>query len=98
MKWLLSEQVASELKLALSFISSDDRDDWIFIGMAINDAFGDLGFNYWDEWSKSSDKYDHVSAVTSWQSFKTGSGVTIGTLIKLATEKGYRNNLSRHLK
>ena len=98
MKRLLSENMLLELQLALSFISADDRDDWICIGMAVNDAFGDAGFHYWNEWSKTSDKYDHTSAVASWRSFKSGDGITIGTLIKLAVENGYENNLSKLLK
>ncbi len=98
MKWLLSTEVANELVKALTYISSDSRDDWIQVGMAINDAFGDAGFDYWNEWSRTSDKYNHNSAVASWRSFKSGTGISIGSLIKLAKENGYENNLSRLLK
>lgn len=84
----------SELMLALSYISAEDRDVWIRVGMAIFDYFGEQGFKYWDSWSRTSEKYNHIAALASWRSFKSNRGITIGTLIKLATENGYQNKLS----
>ncbi len=54
----------------LSFIPADDREDWIKIGMALKSEFGDSGFSLFEEWSKSSVKYDSNAVKSVWRSFR----------------------------
>jgi len=77
----------------LQFIPADDRDIWIKIGMALKSELGNDGFSFFDEWSKSSAKYRQKSTVDVWRSFKGGS-ISIGTLIHMAKENGWRQNNS----
>lgn len=79
-----------ELKEPLEFISSDDYEDWITVGMALKSAYPDEdGFALWDEWSQSSDKYDPQESEAKWASFK-GQGVGLGSLFYLAMQNGYQ--------
>jgi putative DNA primase/helicase len=81
---------ASDIKAALSFIPSDDRDVWIRCGMAVKAELGEVGFDIWDEWSASSDKYRVGDASATWKSFKTTGEVGVGTLFHYAQQYGYR--------
>lgn len=74
----------------LSIISSDDRDFWVKVGMAIHAHFGEAGFPVWDEWSSKSAKYDAKDLVRVWRSFrhKGLDGVGAGTLFKIIAENG----------
>jgi hypothetical protein len=82
---------------ALQYYKNDDLpyDDWIAIGMAINDYLGDAGFPLFDEWSSKSGKYDAGTTEKKWQSFHAGGGIGIGTLFELAKRAGWRAESSR---
>lgn len=82
----ISHDVAAK---ALSFISPDDRDTWIRMGMALKAEFGDTAFDTWDQWSQMSDGYDKGAARASWRSFKNGGKVGIGSLISAAKDRGF---------
>lgn len=80
---------ASDEKIisALNKINPDcPYDDWVHIGMALKDHFGDEGFTYWDSWSSKGSSYLEREMQPKWNSFK-GSGRTIGTLFYIA--KGF---------
>jgi hypothetical protein len=81
---------------ALRFIPNDDREDWRNVGMALNDAYGDVGFPVWAEWSASSAKYDAADQEKNWRSFTPGGGITIGTLFYYAQQGGYSCDDDRH--
>ena len=86
----VSEQQVAE---ALSYINPDvPYDTWIRCGMAVHDALAGNGFEIWDAWSKDGTKYTGVSNLERhWHSFgKSSSAVTIGTIIHLASENGYK--------
>lgn len=74
---------------ALAFVSSDDRDVWVRVGMALKDEFGDEAFEAWDSWSAQSDKYDAKAVKQSWRGFKIGGKVGIGSLIHEAQTRGF---------
>lgn len=76
---------------ALSFIPADDRDIWVMAGMAVRSEYGDIGFDIWDRWSRTSEKYNHLSAVSTWKSMR-GSGVTISSLFAEAIKYGWRDS------
>lgn len=83
----------SDVAEALRFLDSGDRDLWIRMGMAIKREFGEAGFDVWDQWSANYKKYKTKEAASAWKSFKF-AGVkgtaTIGSLIYLAQEKGFK--------
>ena len=54
----------------LQFIPADDREDWIKVGMALKSEFGDDGFPLYDDWSRSSIKYNSKSCIMAWRSFR----------------------------
>jgi putative DNA primase/helicase len=74
---------------ALSFISPDDRDTWIRIGMAIKTEQGEAGFDLWDGWSQQSSCYEPKVAQSCWKSFRSDGRVTVGTLFHVAKENGW---------
>lgn len=82
---------------ALQFISADEsRDDWVRIGMAIKAEFGDMGFDLFNDWSMSSDKYDRKNMRGTWKSIKASGGTNIGSLFKKAMDAGYSHkNIER---
>lgn len=75
----------------LQMIPADDRDTWIKVGMAIKSEYGDTGFHLFDEWSKSSTKYQAKSTSEVWRSFK-GNGISFGSLVYIAKQFGWQQN------
>jgi len=74
----------------LAYISADcPRDEWVTIGMALRDEFGDAACNLWHEWSSKGEKYNLRDAQAAWRSF-CHDGITIGTLIHKAKECGWQ--------
>jgi len=80
----------------LSFVDGcEDRETWVSIGMALKSEFGDIAFDAWDRWSQNAANYSAPACRSSWRGFKArNGGYTIGTLIKLAKDGGYRFDAS----
>lgn len=78
---------------ALPFISSDDRDTWLTVGMALHSANDKRAYEMWCSWSASSDKYDHDDQYRVWRSFrhKGLDSVDVPTIFKLAQDNGWIN-------
>ena len=79
----------------LDFIPGyDDRATWITIGLAIKSEFGDAGWDIWHTWSASAANYSEKACRNSWRGFNeasnSGRPVTIGTVIKLAMDGGFK--------
>lgn len=76
----------------LSFVDgAEDRETWLSMGMALKAEFGDAAFDAWDRWSQAAANYNARACQQSWRGFKcTGSGISIGTLIKFARDGGFR--------
>lgn len=76
----------------LTFVDGcEDRETWVAIGMALKSEFGDTAFDAWDRWSQNAANYSAPSCRSSWRGFKArNGGYTVGTLIKLAKDGGYR--------
>ena len=88
-----SQEALDEIRSALACVDQyDDRDRWRDVGMALHSTgAGPIAFELWTEWSKQSTKYDLGGQRTAWNSFKPRpDGITIGTLFKLAREKGWQ--------
>jgi hypothetical protein len=79
-----------EIAQALKHLDPDvEYDKWIRIGMALRAGLGPAGRELWVEWSKKGSKYVPGEPEVKWASF-AGSGVGLGTLIRLAQEAGYK--------
>ena len=80
----------------LQFIGADDYHDWVKVGMTLHHHFGGTtqGFSLWNEWSRRSAKYKGDADLHAhWRTFeRQHNPVTIGTLIYLAQENGYRRS------
>jgi hypothetical protein len=82
----------ADLKDMLTYYKNTDVDyeEWIRTGMAIHDATGGTGFDIWDDWSRSSKKYDPAEMQRKWHSFgKSSSLVTVATIIHHAKQYGW---------
>ena len=84
----------NEVSAALSYISSDDRDTWWRMAMAVKSELGDMGFNVWDDWSATSHKYNRGAAKSVWKSVKEAGSVTIATLIHEARLSGWKPDIA----
>jgi len=78
-----------ELPNLLQYISPDQRDTWVEVGMGLKSEFGQEGYGPWNNWSQSSKSYDGKAALSVWKSFKKG-GTGMGTVIKLALDAGWK--------
>jgi len=78
-----------DIRSALSYIDSHDRDTWWQVGAAVKDELGENGYDLWDEWSQRADNYDNRAAKSTWKSLKPGS-FSIGTVWKLAQQNGWQ--------
>lgn len=79
---------------ALQHVDADSRDNWLQVGMAINNELpGAEGFQLWDAWSRQSSKYDAQDQMRVWRSLKPRglAGVGLNTVFKMAQDTGWRN-------
>ena len=63
---------------------------WIGVGHALHHELGEAGLPKWIAWSKGSDKYEEGKCDKHWRTFTAGKGRTLGYLVWLAGEHGYR--------
>ena len=67
-------------------------DQWILVGQASHDGFGEQGRPLWMDWSSRGAKYQGEADIdTHWKSFRQGGGVGIGTLFHIAAQHGYQH-------
>ena len=73
----------------------DEYERWVEVGMCLHHATEGTGFDVWDEWSQLSAKYDADEMHKKWHSFgKSSSPKTIGTLIFLAEQGGWKQSVT----
>lgn len=88
---LVTPEQKQEIAEALQAVSSDSRDTWLQVGMALQST-GDPQWAYdtWKEWSMQSTKFDPVDQTRVWRSFKARGldGVTYRTIFDLAKQAG----------
>lgn len=77
---------------ALRHIPSDSRDVWLRLAMAIKSAFGEEGFEIWDQWACLSPAYIAKDARDVWKSLKSRKGITIATLFYEAKKAGWKDD------
>ncbi|MDT3720333.1 DUF5906 domain-containing protein [Pseudomonas oryzihabitans] len=79
----------ADVPALLQYITADDRDTWLSVGMGLKAEFGDEAFQPWDAWSRAGEGYSPKDAITVWKSFrKRGTG--FGTVVKLAQDNGWQ--------
>lgn len=87
-------QLRARVESALQAVSPDlGYSDWIAIGWALRDAFGDFGFGLWDAWSSRSAKYQGDSDLQShWKSFTSSKapGDAVAVIFARAKEAGWK--------
>lgn len=84
-----------DVRNALRFVAADDRDTWVRMAMAVKSEHGDAGFDVWDEWSQTSDRYDATDARGVWKSIRSDGKVTLGTLLMAAKASGWTDDGAR---
>lgn len=87
-------ELRSRVEGALMRIPADlSYSDWISIGWALKDAFGEFGFGLWDAWSAQSAKYQGARDLkTHWISFAPGHSPdeAVGVVFARAKEFGWK--------
>ncbi|WP_071058044.1 PriCT-2 domain-containing protein [Pelistega sp. MC2] len=78
----------ANVRAALTYLSSEDRQTWIKTGAALKSEYGENGFAIWDEWSQTAPNYNPRDAKAAWKSFKEGR-INIGTLFFEAKRNGF---------
>lgn len=86
--WNMDESEIGKIKVALSILDVDSRDDWRISGMALHSTEWDGAFNLWCDWSMGSEKFNIADSERVWRSFTyRNDGATLGTLYHLANER-----------
>lgn len=79
----------ARIRAALAYISSDDRDEWVAVGMALHSTgAGQQAYGLWCEWAQQSPKFDSADSARVWESLQpTGTG--IGAIFSRAKANGW---------
>lgn len=88
----------NDLTEKLNYISADDYDQWLTVGMALKHE--GYGWEVWDEWSRSSPKYQEGVCERKWRSFNernAGEPATGGTIDHLARLGGWSDDYGEEL-
>lgn len=90
-------QDLQEISQALEVIPSDERQTWLTVGMALSSMKRPEARTLWDDWSRSSQKFNETDQEMAWDSFRENKErvsdpserVGIGTLFFIAGKFGY---------
>ncbi|WP_369719727.1 bifunctional DNA primase/polymerase [Bradyrhizobium sp. LLZ17] len=75
-----AEDLELKIRVALSVIPSDDYDLWYRIGAAICAALGEAGYSLFDEWSRSSSKYEARACERKWRYCRKLRSIRVETI------------------
>lgn len=94
----LSQDEVDRIREALSFISCEDHDEWLRVGMALRSTGArNQALTLWAEWSQSSPKFDEKAMIKRWHSFREfrhdGSEIKIATLFAMARDGGWAGDV-----
>ncbi|WP_170447346.1 DUF5906 domain-containing protein [Ruegeria arenilitoris] len=85
----------NEVRAALKHVDADDYDIWIKFGLAIKNSLGATSFEIWDEWAKTSAKYDgYENSVEVWDGLEPDGSLTIGTVFQYAKDLGWNGPMN----
>ena len=105
-KVIYNSDVYLEIKKCLECLDislrCDNYDEWMKIGLIINNEIGYNGLELLDEWSKNSESYDKSKVESFYKNIKPkDNGLKIGTLKKMAKEdnpKQYKTLFNKNKK
>lgn len=81
----------TEIEEILAYIPSfEDYHSWKMVGACLYNELGDAGLSLFDDYSRGSTKYKPRELMQHWKGCSTFSQYSIGTLIYLAKERGYK--------
>ncbi|MBV8075629.1 MAG: AAA family ATPase [Planctomycetaceae bacterium] len=89
---------AETVRAALKYLPNGDDvhyDDWLKVGISLNDWDQDEGLDLWVKWSEDSAKHVPGVCEEKWASFAPGGKRTIFTLFYEAAKKGWPNPYPR---
>ncbi|MBQ9724043.1 MAG: PriCT-2 domain-containing protein, partial [Neisseriaceae bacterium] len=78
----------NEVQIALTYIDANDRDTWLKVGTALKAEFGEQGYELFEEWSRTSPKFDLNAVKSTWKSARVQYG-NIGYVFNRAKENGF---------
>ncbi len=88
---VMSSELYAGLESALKLISADPYPVWANYALALN-PFGQAGFELWNKWSQSSDKYDVHEALKKWRACRNTQGkITYKTILHESKMQGWVN-------
>ena len=76
-------------RAALGYLNADDYDVWLRVGMCLQ-SLGQDGLLLWEDWSRSSQKYEAGDCPTKWGTFKREDELKLGTLFHMAEQAGWK--------
>lgn len=93
----------ARVRAALSAVPADGHSEWLEMGMALHSTGWHCSRPVWDEWSKTSSKYDPATQDSSWnslsQSGNAAGKITLGSLFHLAKQHGWVDSaVPEHIK
>jgi putative DNA primase/helicase len=94
-EWHPQHDDDEQIRDAIFAINADDRMIWRDVGMALKDHYSDGGRALWDDWSRTSKKYDDKEQEKAWRSFRR-QGITIATLFHHAKQAGWKDEAARN--
>lgn len=79
-------------------VAGCDYEEWLHVGMALHHATSGSsnGLAMWHNWTSASEHYDPKGIDMRWHGFGKSGGtqITVGTLIKMAREQGWKEPVS----
>lgn len=93
-KGFLPPERVCDLRSALSFLDADDYHMWIAVGQALHSTEAVEAFGLWDEWSKTSEKYNASEMRKKWRSFNHHNGLNVESIFSWAGDNGWVNPAS----
>jgi hypothetical protein len=86
----------AKVRAALTHLPNGDRsyDEWLAVGMALNDWDQVRGLAVWLDWSSQSTKHNEATGRAKWGSFSPGGGLTVASIFKAASENGWDSHPS----
>lgn len=79
------------LKAALRAIDAEPRENWLAVGMALHSTGWRIAFDLWDDWAKTmrgSGRFKPGACRVTWDAFKPGRGISLGSVFHLAKAGG----------
>ncbi|GAV20828.1 hypothetical protein MMIC_P1803 [Mariprofundus micogutta] len=88
----IPDNQVTDIRNALAYISPDDYDTWLQIGMALKSTgAGEQAYTLWAEWSARSPKFDAEAQVKKWASITPEGGINVESIFAMATDRGWVN-------